>query len=75
MIANQILVESNYKEISRVAANLGEEQELAGLFYPIMSFFAEQNPSESQFTEYLRASGDPSMDAAVYALIVAYNKN
>ncbi|MFD2963266.1 MULTISPECIES: hypothetical protein [Olivibacter] len=75
MIANQILVESNYKEISRVAANLGEEQELAGLFYPIMSFFAEQNPSESQFTEYLRASGDPSMDVAVYALIVAYNKN
>lgn len=74
MIANQILVESSYKEISRVAGKLNEEQELAALFYPIMSFFAEQNPSESQFAEYVKASTDPSMDAAIYALAIAYNK-
>lgn len=75
MIANQILVESTYAEIVRVAAKLDKDQELSSLFYPMMSFFAEQNPSESQFSAYLKASPNPSIDAAVYALIIAYNKN
>ncbi|WP_134088437.1 hypothetical protein [Olivibacter sp. XZL3] len=74
MIANQMLVDSSYEEISRVAAKLDDQQELADIFYPIMSFFAEQNPSEHQFAEYLKASANTAVDAAIYALVIAYNK-
>lgn len=75
MIANQMLVDSSYEEISRIAAKLDDQQELSAIFYPIMSFFAEQNPSEQQFAEYLKASAYPAVDAAIYALVIAYNKN
>lgn len=74
-IANQILTDSTYDEIAKVAAKLDPDQEVADLFYPVMSFFSEPEPTEAQFEEYVRLSKNKAFDAAIYALILAYNQS
>lgn len=75
VIANQILMESSYGEIAKVAANIPEDQELAGLFYAIMGFFYEQRPTEQQLVEYRESSANRAFDSAVYTLLVIYNRS
>jgi len=75
MIANQILVDSPYSEIQKVAKKMDETADLVELFYPMMSFFAENEPNSEQFKTFIDASNNPAFDAAVYTLIVSYNKN
>jgi len=72
-IENQILVESNFEEIEKIAVKLDPDHELAELFYPIMSFFSEPEPTEEQFENFIKVSKNKSFDSAIYALIVAYN--
>lgn len=74
-IANQILVDSNYEEIAKVAEKLDAGQELAELFYPVMSYFSEPEPTEEQFENFVQKSKNKSFDAAVYALTIAYNQS
>jgi hypothetical protein len=73
VIANQLLVESAYSEIGKVASNIPENQEIAELFYPVMGFFYEQKPTEADMAEFTRSSPNPAFDTAVYSLLVAYN--
>ena len=73
VIAHQVLVDSAYEEIAKVARKLSPDQELAELFYPIMGFFYEQHPSAEDMKTYLRHSPNPSFDGAVYQLLIAYN--
>lgn len=74
-IENQILVDSDFKGIAAVAEKLDPEQEVADLFYPVMCFFSEPEPTEEQFDEYVQSSKNKSFDAAVLALIIAYNQS
>lgn len=74
-IVNQILVDSSYSEIARVASGLDPESELEDLFYPMMSFFSEPEPTESQFDDFVQTSKNKSFDAAIYALIIAFNQS
>ncbi|HLT88338.1 MAG TPA: hypothetical protein VKZ57_12165 [Sphingobacterium sp.] len=74
VIANQILVESTFAEINKVASSLSPQDELKELFYPIVSFFNEPYPEEEQVTEYLAASNNKPLDGAIYQIIVNYNK-
>jgi hypothetical protein len=74
-IENQILVDSDFKGIAAVAEKLDPEQEVADLFYPVMCFFSEPEPTEEQFDEYVKSSKNKSFDAAVLALIIAYNQS
>lgn len=69
VIANQILVDSNYAEISKVANGLSYDDDLKDLFYPIMSFFNELAPTQAQLEEYKAASSNPSLDVALYQII------
>lgn len=73
VIANQQLVESAYTDIAQVANQIPENQELAELFYPMMGFFSEPNPSEQDWAAYVSASKNQAFDAAVYKLIITYN--
>lgn len=73
VIANQLLIDSSYGEIAKVASKIPENQELADLFYPIMSFFYEHRPSEGELAEYAAESTNPPFDKAIYSLLVAYN--
>ena len=74
VIKNQILVESPLKEVARVANGLPEFSELKELFYPLISFFRDQKPSADDFEEFKKNSLNPDFDAAVYSLLIAYNK-
>ncbi|WP_207531622.1 hypothetical protein [Desertivirga arenae] len=74
IIAHQILMESNYSEIGRVAKNLDDSSEIKDFFYPIMGFFYQNNPSEEDMSEYLKHSEDPEFDGAVYKLVVGFNQ-
>jgi len=73
VIANQLLIDSSYNEIAEVRSKIPENQELADLFYPIMSFFYEPRPSDAEWEEYAAESTNPAFDNAVYGLLVAYN--
>jgi len=73
VIAHQVLVDSSYEEIAKVAQKLSSDQELAELFYPIMGFFYDQRPSAGDLKTYLHHSVNPGFDGAVYQLLVAYN--
>ena len=73
VIANQILVESNYPEISKIAKGLSEDDELQDLFYPLVSFFNEQNPGAEQLEAYAEAAPNKALDLALLQLIINYN--
>lgn len=72
VIANQILIESSYEEIARAAQKLDDGSELNGLFYPLMSFFYEQNPAAEDLAEFKIYSLRKPFDAAVYSLLTNY---
>ncbi|MGJ1268679.1 hypothetical protein ACR78F_14505 [Sphingobacterium spiritivorum] len=74
VIANQILVDSSYTEIAKVAETVDNQDELYEVFYPMMSFFSESNPSEKQLEEYKSAALNKSLDLALYQIIINYNK-
>ena len=73
VIANQLLVDGTYADIAQIANQLAENNELAELFYPLMGFFNEPNPSEQDWTAFVSASRNPALDAALYKLIITYN--
>ncbi len=74
VIVNQILVDSAYDEIARIALTVDDDQELAELFYPLMSFFNEKQPSESDLAAYTGFSANPAFDTSVYKLLVTYHR-
>lgn len=74
VIANQILVDSSLDEVARVAKGLPEFSELKELFYPMMAFFRNTNPDKDEQSRFIKYSISPDFDAAVYALLVAYNQ-
>ena len=74
VIANQVLVESSSEEIARVAKSLPEFSELKELFYPMINFFRDQDPDKEEFNTFIENSLHPEFDAAVYKLLVTYNK-
>lgn len=73
VIANQILVESDYSEIAEVAKTVGPDEEMYELFYPLLAFFYESSPSEDQLEEYKALAANKSFETAVYELIVSFN--
>ncbi len=74
MIENQSLIDSNYAEIARIGESLPPDSEIAEIFYPMMSFFNENEPTESQFIEYMDNSKNKAFDTAVFALLIAFNQ-
>lgn len=74
VIANQILVESDYSEIAKVAKTIGEGEELYELFYAVVSFFYEQDPDDRQLEEYASYASNKAFETSIYKLIVHFNK-
>jgi hypothetical protein len=73
VIANQILVESDLKELARVTTEIPDDSELKELFYPMIGFFRDTNPSASDFNDFVKHSANPDFDSAVYSLLISYN--
>lgn len=74
IIANQILVESDYSEIAKVSSTVHDEDELYELFNPIVSFFYEPNPSSDQLAEFTEHASNKSLETALYQIIANFNK-
>lgn len=74
LIANQILIESDFAAAAQVAKTLTEEEELFELFYPIIGFFSEPKPSAEQLADYEANAANKSLDTALYQLIINFNK-
>lgn len=74
VIANQILVDSDLKEVARVAKELPEDSELKELFYPVMGFFRDQSPDNEEFEDFVKYSTNADFDSAVYSLLISYNQ-
>lgn len=75
MIANQILMESSVEEIARVSKELPESSELKELFYPVMAFFNQPEPSEDEMATFKKNSADAQFEGSVYGLLTAFNQN
>lgn len=73
VIANQILVESDLKEVARVTAAIPDSSELKELFYPIIGFFRDIDPTDEDFKDFINHSANPDFDSAVYSLLISYN--
>lgn len=74
VIANQDLVDADFEEIGEVANKLPAESEFRDLFYPVMGFFSEMQPDEAQMKEFIENSAEPEFEAAVYSLLIHFNK-
>lgn len=74
VIANQILVESDYSEIAKVSQTVGSNEELFELFYPVVSFFYEPAPSGEQLDSFASFASNKSFETSVYEVIANFNK-
>jgi hypothetical protein len=74
IIANQAVVESSYEEIAAVAKGLDESSEIKDLFYPIMSFFSELDPSPQLMEKFIQHAKEPEFEAPVYSILINFNK-
>lgn len=74
VIANQILIDSPYSEVAKVARGLSPDDELKELFYPMISFFSDINPSPNTVEEYAETAENKALDIALYQLIVHFYK-
>jgi len=73
VIENQILLESPVEEISKVAQTLPEDSELYELFYPMMCFFQDIDPSDEALDAIADASVVPEFDMAVLDILINFN--
>lgn len=72
VIANQILMDSPVAEISKVAAKIPDDSELKELFYPMMCFFQNNEPSADAENEIADQSINKEFDMAVLDLLVNF---
>lgn len=74
VIANQILIESDFAAVAKVAKTVNEDEELFEIFYPLVGFFSEPKPNDEQLAEFEANALNKSLDTALYQLIINFNK-
>lgn len=74
MIANQILMESSTEEIAKVAASVDEESELKELFYPVMCFFYNPQPSTDVKKSIAQNAVNKDFDLSVFSILETFNQ-
>lgn len=72
VIANQILIESAVSEISKVATTIPEDSELKELFYPMLCFFQNIDPSDEEKKEIADNAINKEFDMAVLEILVSF---
>jgi len=72
VIANQILMESPVEEINKVAASLPDDSELKELFYPMMCFFQNIEPSVQEKARIADKAINKPFDMAVLNILQAF---
>ena len=72
VIANQILMDSGIEEIGKVARKLDVEEEVGELFYPLMCFFYDTNPTEETKKEAAENAVEPEFDIPVLEIMLNF---
>ena len=72
VIANQILMESPVEEISKVAEKLPEDSELKEIFYPMMCFFQNTDPSIKEKNNIAASAVVKEFDMAVLGILQSF---
>ncbi|WP_214070804.1 hypothetical protein [Mucilaginibacter sp. dw_454] len=72
VIAHQILMESPVNEIAAVADKLPEDSELKELFYPMMCFFQNPQPTTDEKSIVADSAVDTAFDMAVYSILESF---
>jgi len=72
VIANQILMDSPVEEIKKVAESLPEDSELKELFYPMMCFFQNIEPSVQEKAKIVSNTINKPFDMAVLSILQAF---
>jgi len=73
VIAHQVLMESPVAEIGKVAEKLPEDSELKELFYPLMCFFQNINPSVDEKNVIADKAIDKEFDMAVLEILISFS--
>ncbi len=73
VIANQILMDSGVEEIANVSRSLPEDEEIKELFYPLMCFFYDINPSEETKKLTSENAVEPEFDLPVLEIMRNFN--
>lgn len=72
VIAHQILVESPVSEVSKIAATIPDDSEVKELFYPMMAFFQNPEPSDEDKQEIADNAVNTPFDMAVLEILVSF---
>ncbi len=72
VIENQILMESPVSEIAKVAGNLPDDSELKEIFYPMMCFFQNIEPSAADKDEIAKNALDKGFDMAIIGILESF---
>ncbi|TSD66569.1 hypothetical protein FFF34_003950 [Inquilinus sp. KBS0705] len=72
VIANQILIESPVSEMKKVANTIAEDSELKELFYPMMCFFQNTEPSDAEHKAIADNAVNKPFDMAVLEILVSF---
>ncbi len=72
VIAHQVLMESSLEEIARVALKLPEDSELKELFYPMMCFFQNTNPTTVEKNNIAAKAINKGFDMAVFSILESF---
>ncbi|WP_254659501.1 hypothetical protein [Mucilaginibacter sp. PPCGB 2223] len=75
VIENQILMESTIEEIAKVARDVDEESELKELFYPLMCFFYDINPSADTKKLIAQNAVNNDFDMAILSILDTFNQS
>ncbi len=73
VIENQILMESPVSEIAKVAAKLPDDSEIKEIFYPMMCFFQNLEPSAADKDEIAKNALDKDFDMAIIGILINFN--
>jgi hypothetical protein len=72
VIENQILIESPPDEIARVAKSLPEDSEIKDIFYPMICFFQNPQPSGGEKDIIAKNAVDKDFDMAVFSILESF---
>ena len=73
VITHQVLLDSPVAEINKVAGKLPEGSELKELFYPMMCFFQNINPSVEEKKAIADKAIDTAFDMAVLQILISFS--
>lgn len=72
VISHQVLMESPVEEIAKIADKVDADSELKELFYPMMCFFHNTNPTTADINDIADNAVSKEFDMAVFNILISF---